>query len=225
MSASIFNAFKMADDVQPTFGSTLFTTLRYQTYVLRQDFECDPQHFLRHCHFQIHARLQQTAQAIDIGILHVATVFAQMQRDAVRSRLFRTQGSLYYTGVARATRLTDSSHVIDIDTQFNHNGLIIAPVNLSKVVWCAAACRRDNVQAKFASVACSVAGFAGRNSRLVPYPAMFYLIIVTRFSVRLVHLGCRLRVRPNKNKHGWLRSQLHARLAPAARHSPFPATV
>jgi hypothetical protein len=56
-------------------------------------------------------------QALDVVILDVAPVLAQVDRNAVRARRFAQRGRLERIGLVGPSRLTHRGHVVDIDVE------------------------------------------------------------------------------------------------------------
>ena len=77
----------------------------------------DRQHLVGDGHLQIHAGLQQRPQRAHVLVLDVAAVLAQVQRDAVGAGALGEQRRMHRIGIARAARLAQRGHVIDVDAQ------------------------------------------------------------------------------------------------------------
>ena len=72
---------------------------------------------LRDRHFKIHAGLQRPHQNLQITLLDMPTVFAQMNRDAVGARLLRQGSRQDGVGIDRATRLSQGGNMVDVNAQ------------------------------------------------------------------------------------------------------------
>ena len=120
-AASMFHPRKLPHHVQAAFGGQLFAPLRHQAGVLRQNARGNGEHFLGHCHFQVHAGLQSLTQDFHIGVLNVAPILAQVQGDGIRAGGLRHQGGMHRAGIARAARLAHGGDMIDINAEINHN--------------------------------------------------------------------------------------------------------
>ena len=70
-------------------------------------------------HLEIHACLDQRPQRVHVAVLDVAAVLAQVQRDVVGARLLGQQRGMDRIGIARAARLPQRRHVIDVDAQLD----------------------------------------------------------------------------------------------------------
>ena len=109
--------FKPADHIQAAFGGQLLTPLGDKAAVLRAQAAGKRHDIVRHRHFEIHAGLKEMTQHLDVPVLDVSAILAQMQRDGIGTGLLGLPGRLDGIGIARATRLTQGGHVIDINTQ------------------------------------------------------------------------------------------------------------
>jgi stringent starvation protein B len=78
----------------------LFAFFRHKTDVLRFYPQCIGDHFIRHRAFQIHARLQHAAQDVHVGILYVATIFAQVNGNGICACFFADQRGSHQIGIA-----------------------------------------------------------------------------------------------------------------------------
>jgi hypothetical protein len=77
-----------AHDFFSAFGSHFSALFRHQATVRRTHLERDAHHLLGGRHFQVQPRLQGVLAHPHIAILDVPAVFAQMNGDAIRARLF-----------------------------------------------------------------------------------------------------------------------------------------
>ncbi len=104
-------------NIKPTFSGQLLTPLRDETAIGRPNAAGDGGHLRGDGHLQVHPRLQKIAQHLDIAILDMAPVFAQMQGDRVRPCLFSEQSGLNRFGIAGPARLAQGGDMIDIDPE------------------------------------------------------------------------------------------------------------
>ncbi|CFN39912.1 Uncharacterised protein [Bordetella pertussis] len=65
---------------------------------------------------EVHAGAQQGADGVDVGVLDVAAVFAQMQRDQVGAGVLGAQRRLHRVGISRVALLPQRGHMVDVDT-------------------------------------------------------------------------------------------------------------
>jgi hypothetical protein len=110
---------KIRGDIQTALGRQLFTTLGDQAAIGRPHSRGDLAHLRGRGHFQIHAGLQDAAEQIDIALLNMATILAQMQRDRIGTGLLGDQGRLDRLRITGAARPTDGGDVIDVDAEQN----------------------------------------------------------------------------------------------------------
>ncbi len=103
--------------IKTTLGGQFFPLLRHQANMRRPYRLGKSQHFLGHCHLEIHACLQHLGDEAHITLLNVPTVFAQMQRDAIGTRFLGNDCRLYRIRIAGTACLTQRRHVINVDTQ------------------------------------------------------------------------------------------------------------
>ncbi|CFO27928.1 Uncharacterised protein [Bordetella pertussis] len=74
------------------------------------------QHLRRDRALEVHAGAQQGADGVDVGVLDVAAVFAQMQRDQVGAGVLGAQRRLHRVGISRVALLPQRGHMVDVDT-------------------------------------------------------------------------------------------------------------
>lgn len=73
------------------------------------------QHLFGDCHLQIHTGIQRLAQNANVAVSDVATVFTQVNGNAVGASLFSDKRRLNRIGIRRAARITQRGDVIDVD--------------------------------------------------------------------------------------------------------------
>ena len=115
-----------AGHFQAALGGQLGAFFGHQADVAGLDGTGDLQHFGRDRALQVHARAQQRAQRVDILVLDVAAVLAQVQRDQVGPGVLRPQGGGDRVRINRVTLLAQRGHVIDIYTKFYHCVLVVS---------------------------------------------------------------------------------------------------
>src|SRR6266436_6800392 len=79
-----FQFLALSDDIKPAFGGNFFTLFRDETDLLRLDAQRDIDDRLSVAHLQIQLGHDALAQALDVSLLNVAAICAQM-RDKPRS--------------------------------------------------------------------------------------------------------------------------------------------
>ena len=103
--------------VQPAFSGHFGALFWHEANIRRLDAASDGRHLGRGGHLQVHARLQGLRHALHVVVLNVATVLAQMQRDAVRARLLRLQCGMERVRVGGAARLAQGGDVVNVDAE------------------------------------------------------------------------------------------------------------
>ena len=124
----------LRQNVEPAFGGYLVATFRHQHRHFRLQAAGNADHFIGRGHFKVQLDLGQVTQAPDIGILDMATIFPQMNRNAVGATEMGLDGApdgIRFVGNARLPQRCD---VVDIDAKFDHgscNSLNILRVSSS----------------------------------------------------------------------------------------------
>lgn len=75
--------FSLADDIQAAFGRDLFTAFRHEGHLIRPYLAGDRQHARLAGHFQVELDGHGLAEDLQIAILNVAAILAEVNRDAV----------------------------------------------------------------------------------------------------------------------------------------------
>ncbi len=154
--ASLLHALELADDVEAALGSQFHAPLRHQADIVRAHAQRDLQHLARHRRLQIHARFQLRAQSLDVAVLDMAPVLAQMQGDGVGAGALGEQGGAHRVRVSRAAHLAQRGHVVDIDAEFDHSCLSSSKMRRLLSGFCS---RRWLINSRISAFACcSVSG-------------------------------------------------------------------
>jgi hypothetical protein len=114
------------DDVQAPFRGQLLAPLRHQRHLVRLDGERDLQHLLGGGHLQVQPRLHHLAQDLDVAVLDVPAVAAEVDGDPVRAAELGQDGRVHGIGLRDATGLTDGGDVVDVDAEARHDRSIAA---------------------------------------------------------------------------------------------------
>jgi hypothetical protein len=109
------NAGAFARHIEPTLGRALFPALRNEGDLLRPEPHRDRNDLCSEGSFEIQSSSNRLAQKRDISILNVATVFAQMDRDAVRSAQLGEDRCPHWVRLAPSARLANRGDMIDVD--------------------------------------------------------------------------------------------------------------
>jgi hypothetical protein len=127
MPASVRRSYRLMqrallrEDVEPAFGSHFVPPFRHQHRHLRLDATGDGNHFLGRRQFQVELDLRQFAELLDVGVLNVSSIFAQVDGDPVGTAEMRFDRRPHRIGFVGAARLSDRRHMVDIDAQFDHS--------------------------------------------------------------------------------------------------------
>ena len=122
--------FGFARDIQPALGRHLGPVLRHQHHRVRHDLGRDPDHLGRGRHLQVQPHLDQPPQQLDIPILDVPAVLAQVDGDPVRLAQLGLMGRpdgirLPEVGAEAAVAgLPNGRDVIVVDTELHHVGIM-----------------------------------------------------------------------------------------------------
>ncbi len=92
-------------------------------------------HLVGRGHLEVQLDVGQVAQAVDIVVLDVAAIFAQVHGDAVGTAEMGFDGRPDGIGFIGAARLTDGRHMIDIDAEFNHSSCNSTKIRRDCKVW------------------------------------------------------------------------------------------
>jgi hypothetical protein len=71
--------------------------------------------------------MQELHEHVEVPILDVSSVLAQVDGDAVGSRALGEHGGVGRVRLVDATRLAQRGNVIDVDAQPYHGGILAAP--------------------------------------------------------------------------------------------------
>jgi len=108
-------------DVQPPFGGQLVAPFGDQRHLMRLDGLGDAHHLRRGRHLDVEVRSHRARQNLDVAILNVPPVAAQMDRDPLRAGQLADSRRGDRIGLVALARFTDGSDVIDVDGE-THGG-------------------------------------------------------------------------------------------------------
>ena len=115
--AGVPQLVQLARNVKAAFGSQFLAFLRHQADVRRPDTPRNRDHLVGDGHLEVHVRAHDLVDLVEIMILDVPPVFAQVHRDAVGATSLGNLRRLGRSWVAGATRLPQSGDVIDIHAE------------------------------------------------------------------------------------------------------------
>ncbi len=116
-------------DIEPALGGDLLAALGHETHGVRLQAERERGHLRRAGHFEIHASGGHFTEALDVAILDVAAVLAEMNGDAVGAGALAQRGERDGVGLDIAAdgragltiaRLAERGTVVDVDAEEDH---------------------------------------------------------------------------------------------------------
>ncbi len=117
-------------DIEPALGGDLLALLGHQGGLMRLQALGDVEHLLGAGHFEVEHRLDAVADPLDVGVLDVAAILAEVGRDAVGAGAFAEERGGQRIGVHAAPCLSEGRDVIDVDVE------ALAPAGGAGVVCC-----------------------------------------------------------------------------------------
>src|SRR5256714_1423103 len=103
--------------VETTFSRNFLSTFRNHRDLMRPKPGRDSEHLVRACHLEIQDGSDRGCESLDVDVLNVPPVFAQMRGDTVGTGPLAESGRGDGVRLAAAPRLANSRHVIDVDVQ------------------------------------------------------------------------------------------------------------
>jgi hypothetical protein len=116
--------------VEPSFRRDLLASLWDERYLVRPQTSRNRQHLVRARHLEVEDRCNRRCELLDIGVLNVPSIFAEMRRDSVGADLLAQQSRRDWIRFDSAPGLPDGRDVIDVDVQplvLEHDYLGLAP--------------------------------------------------------------------------------------------------
>jgi len=123
----------LAGDIEPALGGDLLPALGHQRHHRRSGTQSDRDHLRGRGHLQVEPDLHDAAHLLDVPVLDVPAVLAQMDRHGVRAAELGLDGRPHRVGLPRPAGLPDRGHMVDVHAQLNHANSIRA----DGVVYCA----------------------------------------------------------------------------------------
>ena len=100
--------------IQATFSGQLARPLRYERHLVGTDFQGDTRHFVGHGHLDVQLRADAVAKRVEVCVLDVTAVRAQMDGDAIGARSLGDQRGGKRVRLLRLPRLSNRRDVIDV---------------------------------------------------------------------------------------------------------------
>ena len=110
----------VGNHVETALRRQLLTAFRHQGGFIRFDGAGNVNDGIGRGHFQIQPMRNDPAQEIQIAILNVASILAEVNGDAVGAAEDSQDGGRRRVGLLGLPRLPHGSHVVDVDAQTNH---------------------------------------------------------------------------------------------------------
>ena len=111
----LLDVARVQHDVQPALGGQLVAPLRHQRHLMRLHRLRDAHHLRRRRHLDVEMRGHRARQNLDVAILNVPPVAAQMDGDPLRARQLADDRRRDRIRLVALARFTDGGDVIDVD--------------------------------------------------------------------------------------------------------------
>ena len=111
----------LAGHVQAAFGGDFLSAFGHEHGLVGLDATGDVNHFVGGGHFEVEFDLTDRFEPLNIVVLDVAAVFAEMDGDAVGATQLCLNRGPNRVGFVGAAGLAYRGDVVDIDTQFDHD--------------------------------------------------------------------------------------------------------
>jgi hypothetical protein len=103
--------------VEPAFSRDLLATLWNEGHLVWAKPFGDREHPLSAGHLKVEHGTDLPCQTVDVVVLNVPAVLAEMCGDAVGPRALAERGRGHRVGLTRVPRLTHGGHVVDVDIE------------------------------------------------------------------------------------------------------------
>ena len=122
-----------AGDSQPAFGGHFLPPLRDKRDLIDPVPQRDRLHLRGSGHFEVEFDVAGVADQVNVPIDHVAAVFAQMERDAIRAAAYRRGRGRHDIGLpvahaaarpAAIAGLAEGRDMIDVDSEQRHRPIV-----------------------------------------------------------------------------------------------------
>ncbi len=111
------HSLRVAEDVQSALGGDLGSLFRNETDLMRHQRDRDVDHLLGERHFQIEDGANRPGESLDVVVLDVAAVFAQVRGDAIGAGVFTQTCRFHRIGFTAAPRLPHGGDVVHVDVK------------------------------------------------------------------------------------------------------------
>jgi len=134
---AIGEATLVARNVEASLGGDLLTTLGHQRDLMRPKTLGNAEHLVRAGHLEIQHCLHRCGETLDVVVLNVTAVFAQMCGDPVGARRLAERSPGNRVRARAAARLSHGGDVIDVDVQalmFHRGQTVSGGIRLKKLI-------------------------------------------------------------------------------------------
>ena len=118
--------FGVPRDIESAFGGDLFALFGDERDLVRAEPHGDAEHVLGAGHFEVERDAEGVHEPIDVGILDVPAVFAEVCGDAVGAGALAELGGGDRIRLVGTARLTERRHVIDVDIEAHDRGRFVS---------------------------------------------------------------------------------------------------
>jgi hypothetical protein len=119
------DGFFMGEEVEPAFGGEFFAFFGNEGGLIGFYLEGETGHGIDGGHFQIEAGCDGLAYQSDIPFLNVAAIFAEVDGDTIGTADDGERSGGDGIGVVALAGLPHGGHMVDIDTQTQHDGNLL----------------------------------------------------------------------------------------------------
>ncbi len=113
-------------DVQSSFCGYFHASFGYQSHLLRAQSFSQGEHLVQRGALQVEDGANGCGESLDIVVLHVASVFAQMGGNAIGAGRFTEECGVDRIGFGTAPGLSQRGHVVDVHEQTQRRWALIA---------------------------------------------------------------------------------------------------
>jgi len=104
-------------DVEPALGCDLFAPLWDERHLVRANSLGDREHFVGTGHLEVEDGRHGCGESLDVVVLNVAAIFAEVRGDAIGAGALADNGSVNRVRLHAAARLSQRRDVIDVDVE------------------------------------------------------------------------------------------------------------
>ena len=108
---------RVAGDVEPAFGGDLLAAFGNESDLMGSKTTGQREHLVGAGHLEVEHGANAGCQPLDVGVLNVPSILAEVRGDAVGAGLLAQRGRRNGVGFVAAPCLTYRRHVIDVDVQ------------------------------------------------------------------------------------------------------------